>query len=70
VVFPALPPLPEEVARACPPASLLSSPELGALVRADISLAILYSQCIAKHAAAVAAYNEARERMKEASRDH
>jgi hypothetical protein len=63
VAFPHLPPLSAEIAEQCQPAQRVSDPSLGALVQADIDLAALYAKCQAKHGAAVAAYNAARDKL-------
>lgn len=70
VAFPTLPPLPAALEQECGPAKLLSDPSLSALVKADVDLAVAYAQCAARHGAVVKAYNDARRKMEEASREH
>jgi len=60
IAWPALPALPREVAAECPPAELLTG-ELADLATKDAALAIEYARCRAGKAAAVAAYNQARD---------
>lgn len=49
------------MAAPCPPLPLLADTNYGTLVQADKDSAVAYAACQAKHAAAVAAYEAARQ---------
>lgn len=59
--LPVLPPLPAQVAAECQPLAPLTDRTLGAVSQALADTSLEYARCQAKHKAAVAAYNKARE---------